>query len=106
MGRNVGNGLRQKTARKNLMAIETCVMEGFVRNLEIEYSCRSGKNTPVEINANVIGSGGSRRIIALCRDIFRSQARRERIAGNDEQSAAQEEELRIQLEELIRTNGD
>jgi PAS domain S-box-containing protein len=54
---------------KNTKAIKKCFREGFVRNLEIDYADRDGHVTPIEINATVIKTGETVRILSLCRDI-------------------------------------
>ncbi|MBU1908996.1 MAG: PAS domain S-box protein, partial [Verrucomicrobia bacterium] len=54
---------------RNAREVKKCAAQGFVRNLEIDYVNRSGQVTPIEINATVVGSGGSARILSLCRDI-------------------------------------
>ncbi len=54
---------------KNIKALKQCIVEGFVRNLVIDYVDGSGKITPVEINATLFIDSGSAKIISLCRDI-------------------------------------
>ncbi|MBI5604774.1 MAG: PAS domain S-box protein [Deltaproteobacteria bacterium] len=54
---------------KNEEAVQECLREGKIRNLEIDYSDFEGKVTPVEINATVVKREGRRQILSLCRDI-------------------------------------
>jgi PAS domain S-box-containing protein len=105
-GRSVIEWTASGDRQKNLKAMGTCIEEGFVRNLEIGYTGPTGKVTPVEINANVIETGGSRRIISLCRDISDRKHAETELRATYEQLTAQEEELRAQLEELIRTQRE
>ena len=54
---------------KNAEAVRQCMKDGFIHNLEIDYAGASGRILPIEINASVIRSGDSQRILTLCRDI-------------------------------------
>ncbi len=54
---------------RNAIEVKKCAEQGYVRNLEIDYINRSEQITPIEINATVVGSGESVRILSLCRDI-------------------------------------
>jgi PAS domain S-box-containing protein len=68
-GRTVTEWTAGYDKEKNTEAVRQCMKAGSVRNLEIDYAGASGKITPVEINASVISSGESIRILALCWDI-------------------------------------
>jgi diguanylate cyclase (GGDEF)-like protein/PAS domain S-box-containing protein len=69
----IGKSVTEWTARyereKNAKAVEQCVRDGFIKNLSIDYVDVNDRITPVEINATVIGSGESLRVISLCRDV-------------------------------------
>jgi len=69
----LGRGVIEWTApydlERNAAEVKRCVEQGYVRNLEIDYVNRSGQIIPIEINATVLGSGDSARIVSLCRDI-------------------------------------
>jgi diguanylate cyclase (GGDEF)-like protein/PAS domain S-box-containing protein len=69
----LGRGVVEWTApydlERNAAEVKRCVEQGYVRNLEIDYVNRSGQITPIELNATVMGSGDSARILSLCRDI-------------------------------------
>jgi len=69
LGQSVIKWTASHDRERNARAVAQCVSEGFIRNLEIDYEDASGRITPIEINATVIGAGESLRIIALCRDI-------------------------------------
>ncbi|MBU1693497.1 MAG: PAS domain S-box protein, partial [Verrucomicrobia bacterium] len=69
LGRNVVEWTAPYDLERNAREVKKCAAQGFVRNLEIDYVNRSGQVTPIEINATVVGSGGSARILSLCRDI-------------------------------------
>lgn len=69
VGRNVSEWTALHDRERSIREIKLCLQIGSVRNLEIEYVDRAGKNTPVEINATAVGTGPSTLIISLCRDI-------------------------------------
>jgi PAS domain S-box-containing protein len=71
LGRNVTEWTAEYDKEKNRQAVTQCIRDGVLRNFEVNYVDKSGSVTPVEINATVISSGGSPRIITLCRDITR-----------------------------------
>jgi PAS domain S-box-containing protein len=54
---------------RNAREVQTCLEEGFVRNLEIDYVDLEGRFTPVEINATVLTAAAGDMIVTLCRDI-------------------------------------
>jgi len=68
-GRNVLEWTAEYEREKNAQAVQQCVRDGFIRNYEIDYTGAAGTITPIEINATVMESGGSVRILTLCRDI-------------------------------------
>ncbi|MCX7180822.1 MAG: PAS domain S-box protein, partial [Proteobacteria bacterium] len=68
---------------RNLQFVAQCYRDGFIRNLVIDYVDETGRITPVEISATLIGEGDSARIISLCRDIT-EQKRLERTLQNSE----------------------
>lgn len=53
----------------NSEAVRQCMKNGFLRNLEIDYTDSNGNAIPVEINATVIDKDGVPQILTLCRDI-------------------------------------
>jgi diguanylate cyclase (GGDEF)-like protein/PAS domain S-box-containing protein len=59
---------------KNAAAVVRCAKEGLVKDLVIDYVDGNGRITPIEVNATVVGSGESLRIISLCRDITERKA--------------------------------
>lgn len=69
LGRTVIEWTAEHHKAKNAEAVARCARDGFIRNLDIDYADGSGRVIPVEINATVIGSGESLRIVSLCRDI-------------------------------------
>jgi len=54
---------------RNAREVRTCLEEGFVRNLEIDYVDPEGRLIPVEINATTLSTGDSPVIVGLARDI-------------------------------------
>ena len=56
--------------RQNIAAaLAQCVKVGFIKNFVFDFVDGNGRITPAEVNAAIIGTGGSMRIVALCRDI-------------------------------------
>jgi PAS domain S-box-containing protein len=54
---------------RNAQAVQACMDEGFVRDLQIDYVHADGTMVPVLLNATVTEVDGARRIITLIRDI-------------------------------------
>jgi len=69
LGRSVVEWTAPHDLERNAIEVKKCAEQGYIRNLEIDYINRSEQITPIEINATVVGSGESVRILALCRDI-------------------------------------
>ncbi|ABS54977.1 multi-sensor signal transduction histidine kinase [Methanoregula boonei 6A8] len=68
-GRTVTDWTAGYHKERNAEAVRQCLKDGFVRNIEIDYTGSSGIIIPVEINASVIPSVDGIQILALCRDI-------------------------------------
>ena len=69
LGRSVVEWTAPHDLARNAIEVKKCAEQGYIRNLEIDYINRSEQITPIEINATVVGSGESVRILSLCRDI-------------------------------------
>ncbi len=69
IGRSVLEWTAKYEMEKNALAVAQCVRDGYIKNLLIDYTDVNERITPIEINATVVGSGPSLRIISLCRDI-------------------------------------
>ncbi|MBA4392804.1 MAG: hypothetical protein C0407_04540 [Desulfobacca sp.] len=69
LGRSVLEWTAPHDLERNASEVKKCLDLGGVRNLEIDYINQSGQITPIEINATILDSGESVRIMALCRDI-------------------------------------
>jgi PAS domain S-box-containing protein len=54
---------------RNAAEVRECLARGFVRNLIIDYVNQQGQIIPIEINARVLETPESVRILCLCRDI-------------------------------------
>ena len=84
----LGRGVEEWTApydlERNAGGVEMCVIQGFVRDLEIDYVGHGGQIIPVEINATVVGSGGSIRILSLCRDITKRKQAEKALRESEE----------------------
>ncbi len=80
---------------RNARAVETCAAEGFVRNLEVDYIDRNGQTTAIEVNATVVGSGDSARLLSLCRDITERKRAEEELRQRSRQLAQLASELTV-----------
>jgi PAS domain S-box-containing protein len=69
LGRSVVEWTAAHHAEKNARAVEQCARDGLIRQLEVDYVDGQGRVTPVEINATVVATGGTARILTLVRDI-------------------------------------
>jgi two-component system, cell cycle sensor histidine kinase and response regulator CckA len=77
-GRNVTDWTAQYDADRNAQEVIRCFKQGFIRDLRIDYTDKTGKAIPIEINATVIDTGTGPQIVTLCRDITeRKQAENE-----------------------------
>jgi two-component system cell cycle sensor histidine kinase/response regulator CckA len=68
-GRNVTEWTAQYDADRNAQAVIKCFKQGFIRDLRIDYTDKTGRLTPIEINATVIETSTGAQIVTLCRDI-------------------------------------
>jgi PAS domain S-box-containing protein len=68
-GRSVIEWTAPHDRKRNADAVRECFRVGYLRNFEVDYGDSSGKIIPIEINATVVTSKGSVRIVTLCRDI-------------------------------------
>jgi PAS domain S-box-containing protein len=73
---------------KNTEAVARCFQEGFIQNLEIDYTGVDGRIIPLEINATVEGTGDDVRIISLCRDITERKRAEEALQESEEKYRA------------------
>ena len=76
-GRSILDWTAEMDLQDNTTAFAHCLAEGFIRDYVVHYVNAEGRLTPIEINATVVGTGESRRVLTLCRDISqRLQAER------------------------------
>jgi PAS domain S-box-containing protein len=69
LGKSVLDWTAAHDRERNRAAVITCLQQGYVRGLEIDYVDTAGRIIPIEINATVITAGKSSQIVSLCRDI-------------------------------------
>jgi PAS domain S-box-containing protein len=79
IGRSVVEWTAGYEVEKNAEAVKKCARDGYIRNLEIDYVDLNGKITPVEINATVVETKGTPRILTLCRDITERKQAEEKL---------------------------
>jgi PAS domain S-box-containing protein len=68
-GRSVVGWTAPEDQERNARAVADCFATGCVRDLEVSYTDREGRRTPIEINATVVKMGDKPLIMTLCRDI-------------------------------------
>jgi PAS domain S-box-containing protein len=69
LGRSVLEWTAPDQRQANESAVKRCAEQGHISNFDVSYVDRDGGITPVEINAAVVGTGNTTRILSLCRDI-------------------------------------
>jgi PAS domain S-box-containing protein len=69
LGRSVLEWIAEEAKPSNAEAIARCAENGYVRNFVTEYVDGKGRATFISINATMETIDGSRRIVALCRDV-------------------------------------
>ena len=69
MGHSVLEWTASHDFERNDREVRKCFVQGFIRNLEIDYVAPGGKITPIEINATMIHAAGTIQILTLCHDI-------------------------------------
>ncbi len=85
---------------RNAAAVESCMRQGFIRDLEIGYIQPDGKTVPIEINATVIEGKEGSRILTLCRDItYRKTA-----FDNLQASLREKEVLLMEIHHRVKNN--
>jgi PAS domain S-box-containing protein len=98
-GRIVTEWTAKHDHRRNAEEVKKCFRKGSVRGLEIEYVDKSGRFTPIEINANVVKFGGTSVVVTLCRDITERKKAEEEIKKAKENVEKQVEERTKELKE-------
>ncbi|MFH0869565.1 MAG: PAS domain S-box protein [archaeon] len=84
LGKSVIEWTADYEKQKNSVAVAQCIKDGFIKDLVLDYVDEKGEITPVEINASVVGSGESIRIISLCRDIANRKKAEESLKSSEE----------------------
>jgi PAS domain S-box-containing protein len=83
LGRKVIEWTADYNLEKNQQAVQSCIENGMIRNLEIDYVDKEGKITPIEINATVIDVKEGKQILTLCRDITERKKTEEKIRESE-----------------------
>jgi PAS domain S-box-containing protein len=87
LGRSVIEWTADYEKQKNTEAVKQCARDGCIKDLVIDYVDKNGHITPVEINAAVVGGGGTARIISLCRDITERKNMEKQLQDNERMAA-------------------
>ena len=69
IGRSVVEWTAAYDRARNAKAVEECVRQGFIRNLELDYTISQGQIIPVETNATLVTTRSGPQILSLCRNI-------------------------------------
>ncbi len=85
---------------KNAVAVESCMRQGFIRDLELEYIQPDGTVIPVEVNATVIETREGSRILSICRDI----TYRKTVFDNLQASLREKEILLMEIHHRVKNN--
>ncbi|HPC39666.1 MAG TPA: 7TM diverse intracellular signaling domain-containing protein [Spirochaetota bacterium] len=100
MGKSVTDWTSPADRERNAAAVEACMRQGFIRDLEISYIQPDGKTVPIEINATVIDSKAGSRILTLCRDI----TYRKTVFDNLQASLREKEVLLMEIHHRVKNN--
>lgn len=100
MQRSVTEWTSPADKEKNMRAVEMCMSNGYIRNLEIEYVHGNGEIMPVEINATVIEGKEGRRILSICRDF----TYRRTVLNNLQASLREKEILLMEIHHRVKNN--
>ena len=84
LGRSVIEWTAKYDLQRNAEEVKKCMLQGYVRNLEIDYVDKTGKTTPIEINATVIQTERGPRVLTLCRDITARRQTEEALKESEE----------------------
>ncbi len=69
IGRSVLEWTSDDELETNMLAVEDCLKNGYIRNFVITYIDKNGNRKPVEINATLLETDNKQEIFALCRNI-------------------------------------
>ena len=84
---------------RNAREVRTCLEEGFVRNLEIDYVDAEGRLIPVEINATTLSTGDSPVIVGLARDIAERKEAEQTLRASEQRYRQLNRELESRVAE-------
>ena len=73
IGRNVIEWAARQDRQRNIEARKKSIEQGFIRGLNIQYTKRDGRITPIEVNATVLQDSTGIKILSLLRDLSEHQ---------------------------------
>ncbi len=88
LGRSMVEWTAACDRERNANAVEECVRQGFVRNLEIDYVVNHGQIIPVETNATLVTTKSGPQILAICRNITKRKKAEEELKKAKEAAEA------------------
>jgi PAS domain S-box-containing protein len=89
-----------KDREKNARALEQCLQQGYIRNLEVDYAHKEGVIVPLEINATVIEAKGRKNVLTICHDI----SYRKHFTENLQASLREKEILLKEIHHRVKNN--
>ncbi|HNW43410.1 MAG TPA: PAS domain S-box protein [Elusimicrobiales bacterium] len=84
LGRSVTEWTAPYDLERNRREVKKCIKLGHVRDLCVDYIDQAGRITPIDISATVVRTGGSFRIVCLCRDITERRQAEARLGESEE----------------------
>lgn len=96
VGRSVFEWTASFDQERNTRAVEQCVKEGSIRNLELNYVSAKGEIVPIEFNATLVATKSGAQILSLARDI----TERKRAEGERERLIAQLQSALVEVKKL------
>jgi diguanylate cyclase (GGDEF)-like protein/PAS domain S-box-containing protein len=109
LGRQVTEWTAVYDVERNTRELKICLATGHVRNLEVDYVDGDGNVTPIEINASVVVTDGTPRVLCLSRDISRRKLaeRALRRAYDDSERKVQERTAQLaHANQVLRTEKE
>ena len=100
LGRCVLEWTAEQEKERNAQAVQSCFVNGLIRNFEVQYIDKCGNPVPIEINATALSAEGTVQIIGICRDI----TNRKHLQTEIEHQLSEKEILLREVHHRIKNN--